>query len=190
MGRHSAGKKGPFYRSLVGWFLPWILIAAVVAAAVWILVMTIGGEETVDPGPAAAETASPTASPSPTETELVLQSPSPVPAETKTPRPKRTRSRSPKPLITEGINVQVLNSTADTSADDAIADRLSGLGFRIEAIDDASRPYERTIVFWSYPEAETAATRLAARFGWDVGPKPENLSSSVALHIVVGADET
>lgn len=189
MGRHSAGKKGPFYRSLLGWFVPWLLIAAVVAAAVWILVMTIGGEETVDPGPSAAETASPTPSPTPTETEIALESPSPTPDETKTPRPKRTRSPEPKPLITDGINVQVLNSTGDTSVDDAVADRLSGLGFRVEAIDDASRAYERTVVFWSYPEAEKAAKRLAARFGWDIGPKPENLSSSVALHVVVGADE-
>lgn len=189
MGRHSAGKRGPFYRSLLGWFLPWLLIAVVVAVAVWVLVMTLGGEETVDPMPAAGES-SPAASPSPTETELVLESPSPTPEETKSPRPRKTRSEPKKPLITEGINVQVLNSTADTGVDDEVAARLGGLGFRIEAIDDASRAYERTIVYWSYPEAQEAAERLARRFSWEVGPKPDNLSSTVAIHVVVGVDET
>ena len=187
MGRHSAGKKGPFYRSLVGWFLPWLLIAGVVAAAVWVLVMTLGGDETTDPTPAADES-SPAATPTPTETEVAVATPTPV--ESETPEPDETRSDKPKPLITEGINVQVLNSTPDTSVDDAMADRLTGLGFTIEAIDDASRVYERTVVFWSYPEAEKAAKRLAARFGWDVETKPENLSDTVALHVVVGLDET
>lgn len=188
MGRHSAGKSGPFYRSLFGWFLPWLLIAAVVAAAVWVLVMTLGGEETVDPLPTAGET-SPAESPSPTETSVVLESPSPTPQETSTPRPDKKRSPKPKPLITDGINIQVLNSTSDTSVDDAVADRLTGLGFRIEAIDDASRAYDRTIVYWSYPEAREAGERLARRFGWEVGAKPDNLSATVALHVVVGADE-
>lgn len=189
MGRHSAGKRGPFYRSLVGWFLPWLVIAVVVAIAVWILVMTLGGEETVDTGPAAGAT-SPSPAPSPTETEIVLESPSPTPEENESPRPKKTKSAAAKPLITEGINIQVLNSTADTSVDDAMADRLTDLGFRVEAIDDASRVYQRTVVFWSYPDAQKAAERLAARFGWDVSAKPENLSDTVALHVVVGLDET
>ena len=175
---------------MLGWFLPWLLIAAVVAAAVWVLVMTLGGEETVDPSPVAGETTpAETPTPTDTETDLVLESPSPTPKETKTPRPKKTRPPRDKPLITEGINIQVLNSTADTAVDDQVADRLTGLGFRIEALDDASRSYERTIVYWSYPEATEAAERLADRFGWEVGPKPDNLSSTVALHVVVGADE-
>lgn len=184
MGRHSAGERGPFYRSLVGWFLPWILIAAVVGAAVWILVMALGGEETVDPAPQAVET-TPAVSPSPTETETAIESPSPEPEESPTPE----RTRSTKRLITEGISIQVLNATGDPAADDRIAERLEELGFDIVAVDAASRRYESTTVFWSYAEAQEAAERLADRFGWDSGQKPANLSETVALHVIVGEDE-
>lgn len=189
MGRHSKGDQGPFYRSLLGWFLPWFLIALVVGVAIWFLVNAIGGEE-LQPS-VADRSPSPTrsAEPSPSETELVLATPEPT--ESKAPKPKPTRSKEPKDvaLITEGINIQVLNGTGDTSADDAVADRLTGLGYRIEAIDDSSKAYARTTVFWSYPEAQTAAERLAARMGWLVQPKPDNLSDTVALHVVVGEDE-
>lgn len=190
MGRHSADGQGPFYRSLVGWFLPWFLVAAVVGIAVWFLVGALGGDEPTSP--VALETASPSPSPTPTSepTEtLVVASPTDEPSPKRSRRPKRTRSPQPKPLIVEGINVQVLNSTSDTSVDDAIAARLSDLGFRIENLERASRTYPRTTVFWSYPEAQEAAERLAARFDWVAQPKPDNLSASVAIHVVVGNDE-
>ena len=189
MGRHSKGDQGPFYRSLLGWFLPWLLIALVVGVAIWFLVNAIGGDE-VTPS-AADRSPSPTRSPEPTPSETEIVVASPEPAESKTPRPKPTRSKEPKQaaLITEGINIQVLNGTADTAVDDAIADRLTGLGFRIEAIDDSSKAYARTTVFWSYPEAQKAAEALAARMDWVAEPKPENLSATVALHVVVGEDE-
>ncbi len=123
----------------------------------------------------------------PSETEIVVASPEP--SRTKKPKPNKTKEAEQVALITEGINVQVLNGTADTSADDAVAARLSGLGFRIEAIDDSSAAYARTTVFWSYPEAQKAAEALATRMGWIAKPKPENLSATVALHVVVGEDE-
>lgn len=189
MGRHSKRDQGPFYRSLLGWFLPWILIALVVGVAIWFLVTAIGGDE-VTPS-AADRSPSPTESPEPTpsESEIVLASPKPSP--TRKPKPKPTKTKEPEQvaLITDGINVQVLNGTGDTSVDDAVASTLTGLGFRIEAIDDSSKAYVRTTVFWSYPEAQKAAEALAARMGWVAQPKPENLSDTVALHVVVGEDE-
>ncbi len=189
MGRHSNEDQGPFYRSLLGWFLPWILIALVVGVAIWFLVNAIGGEE-VTPS-AADRSPSPTGSaePSPSETEIVLASPEPTP--TRNPKPKPTKRKEPKEvaLITEGINIQVLNGTGDTSVDDAVADTLEELGFTIEAIDDSSKAYAQTTVFWSYPEAQKAAEALAARMDWIAQPKPENLSDTVALHVVVGEDE-
>ena len=189
MGRHSKGDQGPFYRSLLGWFLPWILIALVVGVAIWFLVSAIGGDE-VTPS-AADRSPSPSESPEPTpsDTEIVLASPKPTP--TQKPKPKPTKTKEPKEiaLITEGINIQVLNGTGDTSVDDAVASTLTGLGFRIEAIDDSSKAYARTTVFWSYPEAQKAAEALAARMGWVAQPKPENLSDTVAVHVVVGEDE-
>ena len=189
MGRHSKGDQGPFYRSLIGWFLPWILIAVVVGVAIWFLVDAIGGDEVTPSAADRSPAATPSADPSPTETEIVVATPEP--AESKTPKPKPTKSKEPKQvaLITEGINIQVLNGTSDTSVDDAVADTLTGLGFRIEAIDDSSRAYTQTTVFWSYPEAQKAAEALAARMDWVAQPKPENLSATVALHVVVGQDE-
>ena len=185
MGRHSKGEQGPFYRSLFGWFLPWFLIAVVVAVAIWFLVNALGGEE-IEPT-AADPSPSPTASPTPTETEIVIATPRPTPSET--PTPKKTKEPEDVALITDGINIQVLNGTSDTSVDDAVADRLTGLGFQVEAIDDSSKAYSQTTVFWSYPEAQKAGEALAARMGWLVQPKPDNLSNTVALHVVVGADE-
>ncbi|HJR44197.1 MAG TPA: LytR C-terminal domain-containing protein [Actinomycetota bacterium] len=184
MGRHSAGEQGPFYRSVLGWFLPWLLIAAVVGVAVWVLVNMVGGDETK---PTAVDS-SPSATPTPreTETEIAIASPSPTQSE---PEDEETPTPKPVKLITEGINVQVLNGTSDAGADDALADRLTGLGFTIEAIDDSSVQYPRTTVFWSYPEAQEAAEALAARFDWVAEPKPGNLSDTVALHVVVGQDE-
>ena len=186
MGRHSAGEQGPFYRSVLGWFLPWLLIAAVVGVAVWILVNMVGGEGSKPSAADRSPSASPSPSPSPTETEVAIVSPSPTPSE---PEPDDSPRPKPVELITEGINVQVLNGTSDTGADDALADRLAGLGFTIEAIDDSSVQYPRTTVFWSYPEAQEAAEALATRFGWVAEAKPGNLSDTVALHVVVGQDE-
>lgn len=189
MGRHSKHEQGPFYRSLLGWLLPWILIALVVGVAIWFVVNAIGGDG-VEPSSAdASPSPSPSAEPSPTETEIVVASPKPSP--TKEPKPTPTKSKKPKEvaLITEGINIQVLNGTTDSLADDALADRLERLGYRIEAMDDSSRAYARTTVFWSYPEAQRAGEALAARMGWVVRPKPDNLSATVALHVVVGEDE-
>lgn len=189
MGRHSSSEQGPFYRSLLGWFLPWILIAVVVGVSVWFLVNAIGGDEVTPSAADATPSPTPSVTPSPTETEIVVASPQPT--RTKTQKPKPTKSKKPKEvaLITEGMNVQVLNGTGDTSADDAVAARLADLGFRIEAIDDSSKAYSRTTVFWSYPEAQKAAEALASRMGWIAQPKPENLSATVALHVVVGEDE-
>ena len=189
MGRHSKGDQGPFYRSLLGWFLPWILIALVVGVAIWFLVSAIGGDEVTPSAADRSPSPSESPEPSPSETEIVLASPKP--SATQKAKPKPTKSKEPKEvaLITEDMNVQVLNGTADTSVDDAVASTLTGLGFRIEAIDDSSKAYARTTVFWSYPESQKAAEALAARMGWVAQPKPENLSDTVALHVVVGEDE-
>jgi hypothetical protein len=174
---------------LLGWLLPWLLIALVVGIAIWFLVSAIGGDEVAPPVADRSPSPTESAEPSPSETEIVLATPKPT--RSKAPKPKPTRTKEPKDLalITEGINIQVLNGTGDTAVDDAVADALSALGFRIEAMDDSSKAYARTTVFWSYPEAQEAAERLAARRGWIAQPKPENLSDTVALHVVVGEDE-
>ncbi len=182
MGRHSNPDQGPFLRSVAGFILFWVFIAGVVGAAVWLAVDLIGGDE-VKGNPTAQESPTPRSSPSPTKSDLVIATP--TPEET-----KAQESPTPKPeLITEGINVQVLNGTSDLDADDRMADRLAGLGFTIEAVEGSSKSYDETTVYWSYPEAEDAARALAERFGWLVDEKPANLSDTVAIHVVVGGDE-
>ncbi|MDP9068500.1 MAG: LytR C-terminal domain-containing protein [Actinomycetota bacterium] len=178
---------------MLGWFVPWLLIAVVVGAAVWVLVNALGGEETkpVAAGGSPSPSASTTPSPTESKPKVAVASPSAKPSARPAKKPKPTKKKSPGPpaLITAGMNVQVLNGTSDTDADDAVAARLEGLGFRIEAIDESSAAYDRTTVFWSYPEAQRAAQVLAERLGWVAQPKPDNLSDTVALHVVVGVDE-
>ncbi len=193
MGRHSAGEQGPFIRSVLGWFVPWFLIAAVVGVAVWILVNALGGDEAKPVADAGSPSPSATATPSSTDTKpkVAVASPKPKANPRPKPEPKATKTKrpGPPPLITADINIQVLNGTSDPAVDDAVAARLEGLGFRIEAVDESSAAYDRTTVFWSYPEAQEAAQVLAERLGWVAQPKPDNLSDTVAVHVVVGADE-
>lgn len=191
MGKHSAPQQAPFYRSIVVWLLPWVLIAAVVVVAVWIAIDAVGrdDEKLV---PAARDTRTPVIVVSESPQQTPEQTPEPV--ETKRPKPKKTKEPKPdrsdeQELITEDITVQVLNATADHGADDRMADRLSSLGYEVVSIQGSSKEYSATTVFWSFPEAREAAERLAARFGWRSGPKPSNLSSTADLHVIVGNDE-
>ncbi|MBA2311416.1 MAG: LytR C-terminal domain-containing protein [Actinobacteria bacterium] len=216
MGRHSSDAQFRFYRSVIGWFLPWALVAAVAATALWIAVDALVPNELDARSPAGAVA---TSSPSPTPAKKASPSPTPSPSPSPTAtgggkgdgkkdddksggkqskknkggngdnQPGGGQPAEPAPLITDGITVQVLNGTADAAADDLMANRLAQLGFDVIAID-ASTSYAETTVFWSYAEAEPAAQALGARFGWHVAPKPDNLSSQVALHVVVGDDET
>ena len=184
MGRHSKPEQGPFYRSVLGWIVPWVFIAAVVGGAVWFAVGVVGGDDiTPTSGNREPTKTKDEPSPEPSDTEIDLATPEP------TDEPEPTETESDRPLITEGIAIQVLNGTSDAAADDAMAERLEGLGFEIAAVEASSVSYSRTTVFWSYPEAEEAAKRLADRFGWISDEKPGNLSDTVAIHVVVGGDE-
>lgn len=190
-GRHSSPDQLHFYKSVVAWFLPWVLIAVVVGTAVWIAVEAVSGAtEGSSPVAAGTATAEPTAEPDetpPPETPEAEETPKPSSEPVETPKP----TAEPKePLITEGVTVQVLNATDSAEADDDMADKLSKLGFTVVAVESASSRYDATTVFWSTDETKDAAQRLADRFGWVAEAKPENLSTTVSIHVVVGADET
>jgi hypothetical protein len=92
-------------------------------------------------------------------------------------------------LITEGISVQILNASGTAGAEEAMSDRLERLGFDVAAVAPASTEYPETTVFWSFEESKPAARALANRFGWVAEPKPDNLSATVDIHVVVGEDE-
>ncbi len=165
---------------MIGWFLPWVLITGVVGMAVWVAVDVVGSKQ--EQVPTASTGASELVEPTPEETESV---PTPEPIETleeiiETPEPE---------LITEGITVQVLNGTPDDTVDETIADMLAQLGFQIVAVQDASRTYTETTVFYSSTESQEAATALAEHEGWLVEPKPDSLSAEVSIHVVIGVDE-
>jgi hypothetical protein len=185
-GRHSTGDDGAYLRSLIAWFVPWSVVALTVGAGIVYVVDWVGAPEVRTP-PASQVRASPSPTDSPAEVVVATPSPEPSPTPRPTQSPTEEDSSDAK-LITEGVNVQVLNGSSDPDAAQRMAQRLSGLGFRVETIQDATS-YSETTVFWSYAEARRAALALAERFDWTAEEKPENLSSQVAVHVVVGADE-
>jgi hypothetical protein len=191
MGKHSSPQQFHFYRSLVGWLLPWLMIAAVVGIAVWVTVDAIGGKEVQ--GTPLAQTTTTSPSPKPTQASTLPASPSPSPkaksSPSNKPSPRASKAPSKHRLITAGITVQVLNATSVADADDRMADRLASLGFDVIALDGSSKEYSQTTVYWAVASAEDAAKRLAAKFGWLAAPKPDNLSTQVSIHVVVGSDE-
>ena len=183
MGRHSAPRQTVFYRSVAGWVVPWVLIAAVTGTSVWFAVDALGGsalEASPTPSPTRVSRA---AAPTPTPT------PTPAQAEASAQPRSRSGARRDVKLITNGVTAQVLNGTASPAADDLMADRLADLGFSVVSVESSSKAYPDTTVFWSTGAAEAAAEALARRFGWIAQPKPDNLSDEVSLHVVVGADE-
>ena len=190
MGRHSSPQQGHFYRSFFGWVGLWAMIAMVTGIAVWFVVGAIGGPNTrtsvAADAPAADEQDEPV-EPAPTVSGAVItnEPPSPSPS----PEPPQEDAAKDTKLITEGVSVQVLNGTADAGASQALADKLAGLGFTIIAVEESSRMYPETTVFWSTDASRDAAVALATRFGWVSEPKPANLSDGVSVHVVVGADE-
>lgn len=189
-GRHSSPDQLHFYKSVVAWFLPWVLIAVVVGTAVWIAVEAVSGATGGSSSTAATAGATPEPSdePEPTE-EPATPEPEASPEPSAEPTPKPTPKPEEEPLITEGVTVQVLNASEVAEADDRMADKLSKLGFTVVAVESASSRYEETTVFWSTDASKDAAQRLAAKFDWVAEAKPENLSTTVGLHVVVGADE-
>ena len=186
-GRHSSPDQLHFYKSVAAWFLPWVLIATVVGTAVWIAFEAVNGEGGSTPANA-VETAAPEATEEPAATPAPA---TPEPRQSGRPSPEPSETPKPEeiPLITEGVTIQVLNATDSLEADDRMADRLSKLGYSVVAVESASSRYAATTVFWSADASREAAERLAQRFGWVAEAKPENLSDTVSLHVVVGADE-
>ncbi|MCA1704109.1 MAG: LytR C-terminal domain-containing protein [Actinobacteria bacterium] len=188
MGQHSSPSEWHFYRSVIVWFLPWVVIAGVIGVAVWIGVDALSGGE--GSGVVVAQSPTPRTTPKTEASPTPEESPSKKPTKSPRPSPKATKTPDPgRELITEGISVQVLNGSGVAGADEAMATKLTDLGFDVAAVQSASAAYPRTTVFWSFAESKRAAQALAARFGWVSKAKPDNLSATVDIHVVVGADE-
>lgn len=194
MGQHSSAEQGPFYRSVVIWFLPWVVVAAIILFALWLIIKSFAG------GPGATSSTGHDSSrpggggvaltPSPKKSAPAASStPSPSPSPKKPVKPKPSPKPTPVKLITSGITVQVLNPTSSATASQAMADRLAQLGYDVISVQPALGHYPRTTVYWATGRYRKAAEALAAKFGWRSGPKPANLSDAVSIHVVIGADE-
>ena len=168
----------------MGWAGVWLTIAVITGVGVWLIVKTIGGPE-VAPQPV-RDTQEAESDPEPTNEPTD----DPVVVATTPPEPEPDETKESTKLITEGITIQVLNGTLQPEAGQAMADRLTELGFTVVTVEESSQAYNATTVFWSTEASREAAESLAERFDWVSDPKPENLSSDVSLHVVVGADET
>ena len=200
MGRHSAPDQSHFYRSLFGWVGIWVMLAVATAVGVWFLVSALGGdnvrsiaagEPTGAREPAAAE-------PDPTVSGVRVAAEETSAPEEAEPAEKEADAATTdgaasrdvkKELVTEGVTVQVLNGTMKPEAGQAMADRLTKLGYTVVAVEESSRVYSETTVLWSTDDGMKAARALADSFGWVAEAKPSNLSDSVTFHVVVGADE-
>lgn len=95
-----------------------------------------------------------------------------------------------EPAVPPGeVTVQVLDGVKDDggAAADEVAQLLEGSGYDIIARNDALT-YEVTTVLYN-PGHEQAAQQIAAELGGaEVREQPGNLSSAVAVHVVVGRD--
>jgi hypothetical protein len=150
-----------------------VIVASVVAGAVWVAVDAVGGND-VEPEVT-------TASPSPTVEGL------PEPVITPSPTPIPTDDGQ---VAYEGVTAQVLNATGGVDgAAQRMADRLARLGFDIVAIDTALGEIEITTVYWTSSDSRPVAEALAADNGWIAAKKSDNLSAGVQIHVLVGKDE-
>lgn len=153
------------------------------------------GTDGTSDGPTATDATpdGPTVDPTPPSEpgpEPASETPSPDPDPTSGPTPTRTAT-SDGAVAPSSVSVQVLDAVLDdgsTAAND-VEQRLRADGYRVVANNKASRTYEVTTVFYT-PGHEAQARQIADAYGWSkVEPKPDNLSSSVHVHVVVGHDE-
>lgn len=86
--------------------------------------------------------------------------------------------------------MQVLDAVIDDGGQTArdVASRLSDDGYRVVATNKAVRRYDVTTVFYTAGN-QAKARQIAAVYGFSrVEAQPGNLSESVDVHLVVGAD--
>lgn len=170
------------------------------AALLFVAIDTVGGSEAVDePAPTAG---GPTATPSSTASatgggEATDQATEDGTGEVVTPSATAsptaaTTTEEPvaDDIAPEEISVQVLDGIRDGSdTARSIADALESDGHELIAFGNSSRNYDQTTVFYSEGQQD-AARQVAAANDWElVRPASEvGLSTSVDVHVVVGAD--
>lgn len=185
MGKHSDPDPRWFWLSLAaaaGKALLGVLIVGAVAVGVttW-----AGGQG--DPGAEPARTTEPaTLAPEADAEEPETASPEPSPTGAATrPAEEETDGGDDAPVR---ATIQVLNASGDASALQEVIATLEELGYQVVAESRASRPYDRTTVFWSagFDDDARELRRSDDRFG--VLQPNDRLDRTINLHVVIGRD--
>lgn len=196
-GRLSGGDRS-FRASVVRHLASGIALVALVATAFWgigqMQAPEVGDPVIEDPG-TAAETAPDDADPATAGDDTDAETPDDA-----TPTEAATADDEAPPADTEtaatgeadpaDVSVQVLDAAGDGGARaDAAEAALREHGHPIVARHQAVRTYEQSTLFYT-PGHEEEARQIAARHPefTVVEEKPDNLSDSVAVHVVVGLD--
>lgn len=185
-----SGPQGPLdvLMRFAGGALVLIVLSTVIFGA-------LGGDEPAD------AVAAPTPSPTAVVTEPTGTQPpsSTEPASTEQPSAPATEPSAPATDASEpptddldpsAITIQVLDGvlTDNGQAVDDVATQLEELGYDVVATNRARQPYDRTTVFYTAGN-EAQARKVADAIGASVvQEQPGNLSNSVQVHLVVGAD--
>lgn len=199
--RHTPPGDRSFLLSVGRYAAAALALIVALAGVFWAIGQTSGEDQlVVADGPTGTDdpveptTASPTddaTSPSPSESEPteVATSPSPTETETPTATPSPTETGSIPP---SEISVQVLDAVLEdgSTAAQEIADEMEADGYRIVVVNQASKVYDVTTVFYT-AGFEDSARQIARTYGFDrVEEKPSNLSDTVRVHLVVGRDRS
>ena len=116
--------------------------------------------------------------------------PSPSPTDSGTPTDAEPPTEDAAPIPPGDISIQVLDAVRidGSTAADEIADQLEADGYDVVVVNDASKVYDVTTVFYT-AGFEDSARQVAAAYGFaKVEEKPDNLSDTVRVHLVVGRD--
>ena len=144
------------------------------------------GEDVASPTPEDAD-----AEPTPSESAEDEPAPEPDPEPSEEPSPEPSAEPFEPTIDPSTVSVQVLDADGveGRAETEAVAERLREAGYNVVVINDASRTYEATTVFWT-PGFETQGREMAQLFGFpEAAPKVDNLSDQVQIHLVVGADQ-
>lgn len=153
-------------------------------------------EVVADPTPTTAASEQPTGAASPAPTATATE---PTPAETATATPSPTAepdaTSEPTTVDPASVSIQVLDAVGGeggSEAAQAVADELREAGYDVVVVNRAGREYDVTTVFWS-PGQEAGGQQVAGAIGAgraEATPDEVQLSDSVDVHVVVGADRT
>lgn len=125
--------------------------------------------------------------------EAPAEEPAEEPSEDPSPEPETSPDPPAESVDPAEISIQVLDAiggSGGSAAANAVADELREAGYNVIVVNQAGRNYDVTTVFWSEGQ-EDGGRQVAAELGTSAAeqtPEEVQLSNSVDVHVVVGAD--